>query len=150
MISRFTWTRLDTRPRTGPVTPGLHQRRPRAAGRIGEPDAITSDAESDLLLRRGRRDTEDWIGLRRFVRRCDELIAASMGGADEALVASVVADRLTRRLDPAGERRLAHEAIAPDDVEQFLFRHDPVPFSDQYGEEVEHLRLNRPGLPAPA
>src|SRR4051794_3370682 len=81
---------------------GLHQRRPRTAGRIGEPDAVTSCAESDLLLRPGRRDTGDCLGLRRFVRRCDELIAASMGGADEALAASVVADRLTRRLDPAG------------------------------------------------
>ena len=71
-------------------------------------------------------------------------------GFDRADVDIIVADRLTRRLDPAGERRLAHEAIAPDDVEQFFFRHDSVPFSDQYGEEVEHLRLNRPGLPAPA
>ena len=73
-----------------------------------------------------------------------------MGGADEALAAAVVPDRLTGRLDPAGERRLAHEAIAPDGIEQLLLGHDPVSFPDQHGEQVEHLRLNRPQAPGPA
>jgi hypothetical protein len=73
-----------------------------------------------------------------------------VGGADEALAASGISDRLTGRLDPAGERRFAHEAVAPDGVEQFLLGHDPVPFPDQHGEEVEHLRLDRPELPGPA
>jgi len=78
------------------------------------------------------------------------LIAASVGGADEALAASVVPDRLTCRLYPAGERRLADEAIAPDSVEQLLLGHNPVPFPDQHGEQVEHLRLNRPEPPGAA
>jgi len=69
---------------------------------------------------------------------------------DEALAASVVADRLACRLDPAGERRLSHESIAPDGIEQLLLGHDPSPFPEQHGEEVEHLRLNRTELPSPA
>jgi len=73
-----------------------------------------------------------------------------VGGADEALAAAVVPDRLTSRLHPAGERRFAHEAIAPDGVKQLLLGHDPVPFPDQHGEQVEHLRLNRPQPPGAA
>jgi hypothetical protein len=88
--------------------------------------------------------------LGRLSQRRDEPVSTSVGGADEPLAASVVPDRLTCRLDPAGERRLAHEAIAPDGVEQLLFGHDPVPFPDQHGEEVEHLWLNRTAAPSPA
>src|SRR5262252_118613 len=88
---------------------GLHQWRACAAGRVGKAGAIARRAESDLLHGRGRRVAGDRAGLRRFLHRRDELISASVGGADEALAAPVVPDRLTCRLDPAGERRLAHE-----------------------------------------
>jgi hypothetical protein len=80
----------------------------------------------------------------------DELVAASVGGADEPLAAPVVPDRLACRLYPAGQRRLAHEAIAPDGIEQLLLGHDSSPFPDQHGEQVEHLRLHRLAPPGPA
>jgi hypothetical protein len=66
--------------------------------------------------------------------------------ADQTLAAPVVADRLTRRLDPAGQRRLTDEPVAPDGVQQLLFGHDPPPFPDQHRQQVEDLRLERTGL----
>ena len=46
------------------------------------------------------------------------------------------------------ERGLADEPVAPDVVEQFGLRHDPVAVSDQVGEDVEHLRLDVLDRPA--
>jgi len=35
-------------------------------------------------------------------------------------------------------------------MEQLLFGHDPSPFPDQDGEQLDHLRLDRPEPPGPA
>src|SRR4029453_3443099 len=68
-----------------------------------------------------------------------------MNGADDALTAPVVADRLARGLYSTGERGLAHPPVPPDGVEQFLLRHHPVAVPDQSGQSVEDLRLDRSG-----
>jgi hypothetical protein len=63
-------------------------------------------------------------------------------GPDHALRGAVVADRLTRVLDPAVQRRRRHVAVAPDAIEQILLGDDPVTMREQVREHVEHLRLD--------
>ena len=52
-------------------------------------------------------------------------------------------------LMPRGQGRLAHEAVAPDPVEQLGLHHDPVAVRDEVREHVEHLRLDVHHRPAP-
>jgi hypothetical protein len=77
----------------------------------------------------------------------DELVATPVHRADHRLGPAVVTERLTRRLDPAGQRRLGHESIAPDLVEQLLFADEPVVVLSEVGDHVEHLRLDGDRLP---
>jgi hypothetical protein len=79
-----------------------------------------------------------------------ELVAAPVDGADHPLGAAAVADRLAGRLDPAGQRRVGHEAAAPDLVQQLGPGDDPVAVADQVGEDLEHLRLQVAGDAAAA
>jgi len=79
---------------------------------------------------------------RPLVDPADELVAASVDGTDESPGAAVIADRLPRRLDSAGQRRLGDEAIAPDRVQQLALGHDTVSLPNEHGEHVEHLRLD--------
>ena len=72
----------------------------------------------------------------------DEAVAAAVHGADDPLGGAVVADGLAGGLDPAGERRLADEPVAPHLVEQLGLGHHPVAVRDEVGEHVEHLRLD--------
>ena len=74
--------------------------------------------------------------------RRNEAVAAAVRGADHALGAPVVADRLARGLDAARQRRLAHEPVAPDVVEQLFLRHDAVAVLDEVAQHVEHLGLD--------
>ena len=115
----------DHRPRTGG----------RRGGRLGE-------------RRIGDRPA---VGVRtRWIGRVEddfahEAEAPAVDGADQALIAPVVADRLTGGLDPARERGLGHEAIAPDLVEQLGLRHQ----ADRGGGPGGPTR-RRPGVrPAP-
>ena len=55
---------------------------------------------------------------------------------------AVIADRLSRCLDPAVERRWCDIPMSPDSVEQLLLRYGPVATRKQVREDVEHLRLN--------
>jgi hypothetical protein len=77
--------------------------------------------------------------------RRNEVVAPTVHGADHVLTLPGVTHRATGRLDPAGQRRFAHEPVAPDVVEQLLLAHDPVAVTDQVREHVEHLRLDRGG-----
>ena len=76
----------------------------------------------------------------------EEAVPAAVGGRDEPLLPPAVAESLAGRLDPARERRLAHEPVAPHVVEQLLLRDHPVGVHDQVAEDVEHLRLDPTGL----
>jgi hypothetical protein len=103
-------------------------------------------AEADLLARRGpdrRRVT------RPLLDRGHELVAAAVDGPDAPLGRSVVADGSPCLLDARRQGRLAHEAVAPDPVEQLGLHHDPVAVRDEIREHVEHLRLDVHHRPAP-
>ena len=116
---------------------------------VGDASPVRGVAELDLLLDPGRP-----IGRRRCRDRVggdvgDELVAAAEHRADHLLPCAVVADGAAGRLDPAGQRRLADEAVAPHVVEQLRLGHDPVTVGDEIGEDVEHLPLDVYRLPGP-
>ena len=69
----------------------------------------------------------------------DELVAAAADGPDVALGLAVVAERVPRRLDPAGQGRLADEAAAPHRVEQLFLGDEAVVVAHQLGHHVEDL-----------
>ena len=71
----------------------------------------------------------------------DELVAPAVDGPDDRLAAAVIPERLAHRLDAGGERRLAHETVAPDVVEKLLLADDLTPVLDEVAEHVERLRL---------
>src|SRR5262249_45951401 len=63
---------------------------------------------------------------------------------------AVVGHRLAHRIDPAGERRIRHDAAAPDGGDQVVLAHDAVAVLHQIQQEIEHLRLDLDQLGAPA
>ena len=96
----------------------------------------------------GARDVNERCG-RLAADFGDELVAAAEHRADHRLAGPVVTDRPARRLDSAGERRLADEAIAPHVVEQLRLGDDPISVSDEVSEHVEDLPLDVHGLTGP-
>src|SRR5215467_14199341 len=81
---------------------GLHHWRACAAGRVGKAGAVTGRAESYFLRGWRRRAAGTRVRRGRFGYRRDELVSASVRGADEVLAVPVVPDRLPCRLNPAG------------------------------------------------
>ena len=69
---------------------------------------------------------------------------------DDQLLAAIVTDGLADRLDPRRECGLAHEAVTPDRVEQFLLAHHRAAVLDEVCEHVEHLRLDPDLLATPS
>jgi hypothetical protein len=55
---------------------------------------------------------------------------------------AVVTERSAQCLDPAGEGRFAHEAVAPHRVEDLLLRDHAVALPHEQDEHVEHLWLD--------
>jgi hypothetical protein len=56
-----------------------------------------------------------------------------------------------RRRDPGINDASSRDcSVTPHLVEELLFGDDPVPLSDQLGEDVEHLRLDRADGAVPA
>ncbi len=91
----------------------------------------------------------------RHDRRChffpdvaDEAEALARNGLDQPLGRAVVTDRLARGVDPAVERRVRDDAVAPDLGDQVILADHPGALRDQIEQEVEHLRLQRHGRPA--
>lgn len=123
----------------------LHQGRSRTHRRVRQPDAVVGGAEADLLRRRfaGRecrgRDRRVSVDLVDFAH---ELVPASADGAHQPLRLAVVTERLAKCLDPAGEGRFAHEAVAPHRVEDLLLRDHAIPLPHEQDEHVEHLWLD--------
>ena len=93
----------------------------------------------------GTDDRRRWCGrgIVDDVDRGDELVPPPVHGADDRLTAAVVAHRLAQRLDARGQRRLAHEAVTPDRVEQLLLAHQRAAVECEIRQHVEHLRLDR-------
>ena len=85
----------------------------------------------------------------RLPPRCHEFVALAVHSPNDRLLAAVVADGLADRLDPGRQRRLTHEAITPDCVEQFLLAHHRAAVLDEVGEHVEHLGFDPDLLAAP-
>ena len=59
---------------------------------------------------------------------------------------AAVADRLARGIDAAGQRRLRHDAAAPDRRDHVVLADHAVAVLDQIDQQVEHLRLDRDAL----
>jgi len=123
---------------------GFDQRRAVARHRVREPRAVVRTAERDGLARRPRWGVDGDV--RALLDVGDEPVPASADRAHHLLRPPVVTDDASHRLDAAHQRRLAHEAVAPDVVEQLGLRHHPVAVLEQINEEVEHLGLDRDGF----
>ena len=78
----------------------------------------------------------------------DKPIAAAVDRLDDPLVTTRVADRPPNRFDAARQRRLGHEPVAPNLVQQLGLGHHPISVTDQVGEDVEDLRLDGDDLAA--
>ena len=126
----------------------LDQWRSVAGFGVRDADAVRRDAVPDVLRQRGGRATRVIAALLRH--RGNEPVAAPMDGGDDLLALTVVADRLPSFLEPAGQRRLAHESVAPHRVEELRLGHQPVPVGDQMAEHVEDLGLDVDELTAAA
>ena len=122
---------------------GPHQWRARADGGVGEPGAVGSGAEADLLTELGgNRKLHPFRRIAQLIDRGDEPVAATMDGLHDALVAPAVTECLPCLLDPGRQRRLRHELMAPDCVQELGLGDHAVPVFDEMGEHVEHLRLD--------
>src|SRR5208283_410855 len=61
------------------------------------------------------RGTGAWrLALWLRAHRADEAKASTRDGTDQFLVSAAVADRLAHGVDPAGQRRIRHDAAVPD------------------------------------
>src|SRR6266852_2967199 len=72
----------------------------------------------------------------------DEAEALARDGADQLLVLATVADRLSRGVDAAGQRRIRHDPAAPDRSDEIVLADDVVAILHQVDQQVEHLRLD--------
>jgi hypothetical protein len=64
-------------------------------------------------------------------------------GADDALVASAIAQRLSCRLDAARHRSVRHGAPVPHPLDDLVSGHQAVGVGDEQLEQREHLWLDR-------
>ena len=78
----------------------------------------------------------------RLAHVADEAKTLSRDGADHALVAAGIGDRLARGVDPGGQRRFRDDAPFPDFLDQIVLGDDAVAVLDQKDQEIEHLRLD--------
>ena len=78
----------------------------------------------------------------------DEAKALSRDGADHRLILAAVADRFSRGVDAARQRRVGDDAAVPDGLDQVILGDDAVTVLDQVNQEIKHLRLDRDGLAA--
>src|SRR5690606_12546708 len=76
-----------------------------------------------------------------------ELVAATEHGADQPLLLAGVPARHAGGPERRGDRRLAHETVAPHRVEKLFLGHDPVAVHDQIMDDVERPRLDRNAFP---
>ena len=131
-----------------------HQRRTVAHGGVGEPLTVRGAAEPDSLLELPWRGLGPGRDLGAGPGRCGRdpdvghpAVAAAVDGLDDVLADAVVAQHPPGGLDPAGQRRLADEAVAPDGVEQLGLGDDPRAVRDEVAQHVEDLGLHVLRLP---
>ena len=56
---------------------------------------------------------------------------------------SAVADRPSRCVDPAGQRRVGYDPSSPDRGNEIILADDPIVVLDQVNQKIEHLLLYR-------
>jgi hypothetical protein len=78
----------------------------------------------------------------------DKAKALPRNGADHGLILAVVADRLSRGIDPAGQCRVGDRTTAPNPLDQIIFGNDMIAALDQIGQQVEYLWFDRQGFAA--
>ena len=123
--------------------------------------AVRSSTGSDLqrLRARARRSRQFAVRLgggtrRRYWRflRClhlaDKAKTFPRDGADDGLIPAAVADRLSRRVDPAGQGRFRNDPAIPDIFDQIVLGDDALAIFDQINQQIEDLRLDRDALAA--
>ena len=78
----------------------------------------------------------------------DEAKTLARDGADHGLVLAAVADRRSRGVDAAGQRRFRDDAAVPDALDQIVLGDDAVAVLYQVDQQIEHLRLDGDRLTA--
>ena len=133
---------------------GLEQGRSGADGGVGDAGAVAGAAEPDDLAVHAARRRRGWrsgpglvVGAGRGAGgdhggRGHELVAPSVHGPDQALLAPGVPDGQPSGPEPRREGGLADEPVTPHRVEQLALGHDPVPMLDEVPEQVECPRLH--------
>src|ERR1700722_4755982 len=81
---------------------------------------------------------------------CYKAKPLTMDCLDAALAFAVVAKRLTRRLYPAGDRRLRDDAPVPHLLDDLVLGYQTLTVLDQQREQGKHLRLDGADLIARA
>jgi hypothetical protein len=71
----------------------------------------------------------------------NEAEALAWRSADQILRLAIVADRITRAVDAACERRFGHDAASPDGGEYVVFADDAMTVLDQINQQIEDLRV---------
>src|SRR5204863_3884488 len=80
---------------------------------------------------------------RRHLRAiADKTKAFARDGADQPLRLAVVLHGLAGGIDTAVERRVRHDAVAPDARDQVVLADDAVAAFDQKQQQIEHLGLH--------
>ena len=117
--------------------------RPVTDRRVPEAGAVGGAAEPDVLLCLHRGCSRRVAVVGRDVGHPP--VAPAVDGTDHRLRRPVVTDEAAGGLDPARQRRLTDEPIAPDGVEELGLGNDPLAVLDQIAEHVEDLRLHCDG-----
>src|SRR5262249_24155387 len=73
----------------------------------------------------------------------DEPIATSVDRLNVGRRLGIVAERLPKETDRFGERRVGHEGVSPDAVDDLLTRHEIAGSCEQALENTEHSRWQR-------
>jgi hypothetical protein len=71
-----------------------------------------------------------------------EPVATAVDCLDNPLISAGVAHSTASGLDPAGQRRLGDEPVAPDLVEQFGLRDHPLTVTQQICQHIKDLRFH--------
>ncbi len=71
-----------------------------------------------------------------------ELVPAAVHCPDDPLLGAVVADGLASGFDAGGQRRVAHESVTPNAVEELFLQNDLAPILDETDQQVEDLRFD--------
>src|SRR4029077_2625638 len=89
-------------------------------------------------------------GFARFSHHSHEADPLAGQSADQSLLFSVVAKRGARRIDPGCQRRLRHNAPAPNGIKHIVLSDDALAVADEVYQKIKDLGLDRDYGPSPA